>query len=1413
MRLTHRNPARSITACFLLITVPWTIGRLCAAQAADPPNSAPSLPVVLSASELSYPPFCFVGQDGEATGFSVELMRAALAKMGREVTFQTGVWHEVRGLLERGEVQALPLVGRTAERESLFEFTFPYVSLLGAVVVRDEDTSIRSFSDLAGKQVAVMKGDNMEEFLRRDEHGFQIHTTDTFEDALRQLSAGQHDAVVIQRLVALRLIQGTGLKNLRVLNQSVPEFRQDFCFAVKFGDRETLALLNDGLGVVFADGTYRRLYSKWFAALDIPYGRRIVVGGDHNLPPLEFLDGRGRPTGFNVDLTRAIASQMGLDIQFRLGPWSEILQGLEDGEIDVVHGIFYSTERDKRFDFAPRHLGAHYVAVVRDGEEQPPTTWDELTGKAIVIQHGDLMHDVLIELGVDARISFAETQQDALRELAGGQHDCALVLRLCALHVIREQGWQHLRLGQRPLHSADYCYAVGSGQTELLTQFAEGLAELREKGEYQRIYDQWLGVYEPSPVELASVLRTIGLIAGPLLILLMGLYTWNWTLRRQVARHTAALRKSEQQFRSLVEGAPDAIFVQSGNRFLYVNPAGCCLLGAESPEQLLGQPVMEFLHPDYHQIVETRLHALNIERSLVSKHEVVWVRLDGSEVPVEVSAVPIEYQSQDGALVFAHDIRLRKQTEARLRQSRESYRELIENLNEVVFSLRLDGTIDFVSPAIRELFGDGPQELIGQPFSRDIHPDDLDQLIVILEETIAQGRPAVHEFRLFDRSGQIHWVRASARVRLSDGQPDGVQGVLMDITEQKRVEADRERLIAAIEQSGEAIMITDLSGTIEYVNSAFQTVTGYSSDEVLGQNPSILNSGRQDKEFYRQIWGTILGGNIWQGRMVNRRKDGALYTEDAVISPVRDQSGTIGHFVGVARDVTEHIQRAAQLQQTQKMESVGQLAGGIAHDFNNLLSVILGFAGWALNDVAEGTALYDKLIEIRHAGERAADLTRQLLAFGRRQVLQPVPFDLNTVVRDMENMLRRILGEDIDLRLILADDTQCVVADPGQIEQVLMNLVANARDAMPTGGRLTIETASVDVNDEFIAQQMGVDCGFFVRLAVSDTGCGMDAATLPRVFEPFFTTKAPDQGTGLGLPTAHGIVKQSGGDIRVYSEPAKGSTFKVYLPRTLQAPVNRREAQPEQIPHGNHERVLVVEDDPSLRTLLESMLTAHGYRVTMAADGFQALETVKHQNLRPDLVLTDVIMPGMSGKQLADRLREKHPGLKILFMSGYTDNAIAHHGILAPGIPFLHKPFSRTDLITKIAELLADRRPVEAGPRNVLMIDDEPAIRSLVELACKQRGHQFVGVSHTAAALESLAARPADVLLIDMNLSGEDGEGALREIRAAGHTAPAVMYSGAAGSVALDALRPLGAIAVVEKSHDLRPLLDTIERI
>jgi PAS domain S-box-containing protein len=496
-----------------------------------------------------------------------------------------------------------------------------------------------------------------------------------------------------------------------------------------------------------------------------------------------------------------------------------------------------------------------------------------------------------------------------------------------------------------------------------------------------------------------------------------------------------------------------------------------------------------------------------------------------------------------------------------------------------------------------------------------------------------------------------------------------------------------ERLTAAIEQAAESVIITDTEANIIYVNPAFERITGYSRAEVIGQNPRLLKSGRQAPAFYQDLWSTITAGQVWRGHFINKKKDGTLYTIDATIAPVKNEQGDIVNYVGVRRDITRELQLEEQYRQAQKMQAVGQLTAGIAHDFNNLLTAINGFAELTRFRLPADHALQEMLGKILDSGQAAASLVKQLMIFSRKQVLELTVLDLNTVVVNIEKMLQRIIGEQIILKTALAPDLGLVKVDAAQMEQVIVNLAVNARDAMPNGGRLTIETANVMLDEAYSALHLDMPPGEYVQLAVSDNGTGMNDEVKARLFEPFFTTKASGQGTGLGLATVFGVVKQSRGHIRCYSEVGVGTTFKIYLPcaEGVTAPVTREEIG--DLPRGN-ETILLVEDDPAVRDLTAHLLRQQGYTVLEAADDQSALRLDREHSGPIHLLLTDVVIPGANGKILAGELQQIRPELKVLFMSGYTDNTIAHHGVLEPDIAFLSKPFTATSLTRKVREVL-----------------------------------------------------------------------------------------------------------------------------
>ena len=479
--------------------------------------------------------------------------------------------------------------------------------------------------------------------------------------------------------------------------------------------------------------------------------------------------------------------------------------------------------------------------------------------------------------------------------------------------------------------------------------------------------------------------------------------------------------------------------------------------------------------------------------------------------------------------------------------------------------------------------------------------------------------------------------------------------------------------------------ITTLEGRVVDVNEAFLRMLGYERDEALGRTTVELGLWPSQAERTRVIQEAQTHGRVQTVEIESRTKEGArrtlLYSAELI------ELDGAPHFLVLTTDITERRQLEEQLRQAVKMEAVGRLAGGIAHDFNNLLTAIIGSADLLLEDLDPESPARDDVAEIRRAGERAAQLTRQLLAFSRQQPLTPRVIDVNALVADMDRLLRRLIGEDVELRTVLTPDLGAVRADAGQLEQVIMNLAVNARDAMPRGGKLTIETANADLDEAYTLDHVSVRPGPCVMIAVSDTGSGMDRETLAHLFEPFFTTKEVGKGTGLGLATVYGIVKQSGGHVWVYSEPGRGTTFKIYLPLVIE-PVEGLGPATAPVTLQGSETVLVVENEAPVRELARRMLEAKGYAVLTAATPADALALVERHKEPIHLAVTDVILPGMDGPELARRLEKAQPGLRVLFVSGYANEAIVHQGVLDPGVAYLPKPFTADALARKVREVL-----------------------------------------------------------------------------------------------------------------------------
>src|SRR3984893_18675585 len=627
----------------------------------------------------------------------------------------------------------------------------------------------------------------------------------------------------------------------------------------------------------------------------------------------------------------------------------------------------------------------------------------------------------------------------------------------------------------------------------------------------------------------------------------------------------------------------------------------------------------------------------------------------------------------------------------KLIQREELFRLISENAADLIAVVDMQGNRIYNSLSYEKVLGYTTEELRSSSSFEQIHPDEKESVLQAAAEARRTGVGRPMEYRIRHKNGTWRVLESTASViRDSKGQPEKIVIVNRDITERKQA---AEALLrsetsfrSVVEDAPYGIFKANLTGKLLMVNSALVKILGYASqDELVAVN---LASGiyRHSAE-HQKINELFLREQHFKDVEVEwKRKDGGFITVRCSGWPVTDESGT--DMEVFAEDVTERRVLERQLRMAQKMEAVGRLSGGIAHDFNNLLGVIIGYIQVIKRSMVPGQTSYEYAEEIEKAGQRAVALTRQLLAFSRQQVLEPVILNLNTLLSAVEKMLPRLIGEDIQLNLILDPAIGQVKADSGQIEQVVMNLAVNARDAMPDGGKLTIQTANEELDVAFTREHPGSVPGQYVMLAVTDTGTGMDPETQAQIFEPFFTTKGRDQGTVLGLATVYGVVKQSVGYIAVESEKGKGASFKIYLPRIDKPVAAKSENLQAPLAVGGSETILLVEDAEALRKLAQLFLKENGYQVLTAADGAEA-QQLAAQNPGPiHLLLTDVVMPGINGRVLAERLAPRDPAMKVLYMSGYTDSFIAGHGVLEEGIHLIHKPLTEEALMRKVRELL-----------------------------------------------------------------------------------------------------------------------------
>jgi two-component system cell cycle sensor histidine kinase/response regulator CckA len=784
-----------------------------------------------------------------------------------------------------------------------------------------------------------------------------------------------------------------------------------------------------------------------------------------------------------------------------------------------------------------------------------------------------------------------------------------------------------------------------------------------------------------------------------------GRYTGSFAIHTDITERKqmeTALRESEERFRRLVETMKVGLgAIDEKGVLTYVNEYFSKMLGY-TIDEMIGRSTLDFYYDEESRKTQEEIFAnRRVGMRDPTPYEVTWRKKNGQKVYSILSPTPSfdTHGRYTGSFAIHTDITERKRAEEALRESEERFRLAFENANTGVCLVDLEGNLTKVNNKMCEIFGYTKEELEHMTVNDIAHSEDINKSPAFIQRTLrGETDRGTFEKRYIHKKGHVVTCQVSSSlVRNADGYPLYFISHVHDITERKQAEEllqkERETSLSILENAPYGVALIGKGGHYIYINPEFTNMTGYTLQDIPTGKDWYQKAFPDQRERERAI-------QVWKEdrskeKMMDR--EFGIHCKDGKIKEIEIRVNFLknGHALIVLRDITEQKlsqekmeSLREQLRQSQKMEAIGRLAGGVAHDFNNLLTIIKGYSQLSLIELKEDSLLKKNIEHIHTATDRAANLVRQLLAFSRRQILEMKVLDLNAILATLDNMLRRVIGEDIELTTILAEDLGRVKSDPGWIEQAIMNLVVNSRDAMPSGGKLTIETGNADLDEASTYGHVGVEPGRYVMLSVSDTGVGITPEVMERLFEPFFSTKEKDKGTGLGLSTVYGIVKQSDGDIWVYSEPGKGATFKIYLPRVDEPLEERREkVLGDELLRGS-ETILLVEDEENVRKLALRVLERQGYKVLSACDGDDALLICEQFKDPIHLMLTDVVMPRMSGHELAKRLKSLHPKMKVLYMSGYTDDTIVLHGVLVEGVNYIQKPFTVDALTKKVREVL-----------------------------------------------------------------------------------------------------------------------------
>lgn len=1286
-------------------------------HAAEPAATTPQpQPPMLSGCEFDYPPYC-VPKHGKADGFSVELLRAALAAVGQTVSFKVADWDEIKQGLAAGRLQVLPMVSRTPEREALYDFTPPYLTMHGCLVVREDNADIHSTADLKGKQVATAREKYAEEYLRRANLGAVIVPLPSFTTALQELSGGKHDAVVVQKMVALQLMRQAGIHNLKIIGPPIPDFLQAICFAVSKGDNARLALLNEGLAIVMANGTYQQVYAKWFTvSATAARSRPLIVACDADFPPFTFSQPDTTVDGFAVALWKAVAKEQGLPFELRVRPWGQLMEEFKAGKIDVLICTASSDERRQFARFSVVHSTDHGGIFVRTDDTQIRSEAD-LVGKSIIVVKGDLAVEHSIAQGWQQQLVLVEQAADGFRLLASGQHDAVLISKIVGAQTLKKEAITTVHaLPVKAGADRAFSFAVQRDDVDLLATLNEGLAVCKANGTYDALYDQWLGVYDEQEISFLLVMRHIWpYVVGSLIVflgLVIGLQYWRLTERKQ----------AEDALRALAE-TQTAILNALPAHIALLDPQGVIVAVNDSWRRFGSANALQstyfFVGRNYLQVCESAagdcsqearqvaegLRAVlggtrrdfSIEYPCHSPNEKRWFRL---------MVTPLQQERLAGVVVMHVNVTERRSGEEALRDSETRWRFAIEGAGDGVWDWDVPTSSVYFSPRWKQMLGYADDEISNgeSEWSSRVHPDDLPGLMAELQPHLDGHTPSyVHEFRVRCKDGSYKWILGRGLVMSRDaaGRPQRMVGTISDITERKLAESaardSESRFRALFDSATESIITMDEAGMVLSVNRSAETVFGYTAQDLIGTRlEAILPTPHREQHpgYLRRYLDTGEKRIIGIGRVVEGlRKDGSRITMHLSISEARTGQQRI--FMGMLRDLTaERLaaetkkQLEAQLFQALKMESLGVLAGGIAHDFNNILTSILGYSDLAMQWNATDARTVKALGQVIAAGHRARDLVKQILDFSRRDVQTQTLCDLGHLVDEVGALMQVSRPKNIAYQVSGSEQKHLVMGDSSQIHQVLTNLCVNAIQAMPDGGRLAVLLDTCT----FATGQPRPDATLrdehYCRIRVQDSGTGIPAHIQARIFEPFFSTKGA-LGTGLGLSVVHGIIARHRGAITVDSQSGTGTVFTIYLPTVGAGTRMPSETKPAMSKAAG--RILLIAETASLRTTTQDMLTQMGYTVDVYKEPALALAVLTVTDpadltLRYDLVLSELAMTELNGIQVCEKLRALQRTMPIGVMA--PNLAVSDWEILkAAGASFiLTAPFTYFELAREMAQ-------------------------------------------------------------------------------------------------------------------------------